>query len=88
MRRGEGRGGEGRGGEGRGGELYMPRIKVDEFWFVLGVESGSNYSGDLRDAQKSIPLGTVAAVIVTSTICILSEKLSSVLYSRSDESYK
>ncbi|CAL1532294.1 unnamed protein product, partial [Lymnaea stagnalis] len=35
---------------------------------ILGVESGSNYSGDLKDAQISIPRGTIAAAVVTSII--------------------
>lgn len=33
--------------------------------------AGSNRSGDLRDAQKSIPIGTIAAITTTSTVCIL-----------------
>lgn len=33
--------------------------------------AGSNRSGDLRDAQKSIPVGTILAIITTSIICIL-----------------
>jgi len=37
---------------------------------VLGFMSGSNRSGDLSDAQKSIPVGTIGAVIFTSIICI------------------
>jgi len=37
---------------------------------VLGFMSGSNRSGDLSDAQKSIPVGTIAAVIFTSLVCI------------------
>lgn len=40
--------------------------------FVLtGIMAGSNRSGDLRDAQKSIPVGTIAAITTTSTVCIL-----------------
>lgn len=38
----------------------------------LGIMAGSNRSGDLRDAQKSIPIGTIAAITTTSTVCILS----------------
>lgn len=36
--------------------------------------AGSNRSGDLRDAQKSIPIGTIAAITTTSTVCILKFK--------------
>ena len=37
--------------------------------------AGSNRSGDLHDAQRSIPLGTVCAVLLTSSLyllCVLS----------------
>lgn len=33
--------------------------------------AGSNRSGDLRDAQKSIPVGTILAIVTTSLVCIL-----------------
>ena len=36
--------------------------------------AGSNRSGDLRDAQKSIPIGTIGAIMTTSTVylsCVL-----------------
>lgn len=38
---------------------------------LKGIMAGSNRSGDLRDAQKSIPIGTIAAISTTSTVCIL-----------------
>ncbi|XP_053305524.1 solute carrier family 12 member 4 [Spea bombifrons] len=37
---------------------------------VTGIMAGSNRSGDLRDAQKSIPVGTILAILTTSFIYI------------------
>uniref|UniRef100_A0A8C3JGG5 Solute carrier family 12 member 5 n=1 Tax=Calidris pygmaea TaxID=425635 RepID=A0A8C3JGG5_9CHAR len=37
-----------------------------------GIMAGSNRSGDLRDAQKSIPTGTILAIATTSAVYISS----------------
>ncbi|XP_065915936.1 solute carrier family 12 member 6-like isoform X3 [Dysidea avara] len=38
--------------------------------FESRIMAGSNRSGDLKDAQKSIPIGTIAAILTTSLIYI------------------
>lgn len=35
---------------------------------IPGIMAGSNRSGDLADAQKSIPIGTICAILTTSTV--------------------
>ncbi|XP_039618865.1 solute carrier family 12 member 4 isoform X2 [Polypterus senegalus] len=39
---------------------------------VTGIMAGSNRSGDLRDAQKSIPVGTILAIATTSLVYLSS----------------
>lgn len=39
---------------------------------VTGIMAGSNRSGDLADAQKSIPIGTIGAILTTSTVYLSS----------------
>lgn len=42
------------------------------FCVILGIMAGSNRSGDLADAQKSIPIGTICAILTTSTVYLSS----------------
>uniref|UniRef100_A0AAX7W7G7 Solute carrier family 12 member 7b n=1 Tax=Astatotilapia calliptera TaxID=8154 RepID=A0AAX7W7G7_ASTCA len=64
-------------------DIYMPYVVNDITTFftllvgiyfpsVTGIMAGSNRSGDLRDAQKSIPIGTILAITTTSIIYITS----------------
>uniref|UniRef100_A0A8C2FPG1 Solute carrier family 12 member 7b n=1 Tax=Cyprinus carpio TaxID=7962 RepID=A0A8C2FPG1_CYPCA len=64
-------------------DKYMPYVANDITTFftllvgiyfpsVTGIMAGSNRSGDLRDAQRSIPIGTILAIATTTIICILS----------------
>ncbi|KAK3754150.1 hypothetical protein RRG08_024223 [Elysia crispata] len=39
---------------------------------VTGIMAGSNRSGDLADAQKSIPMGTICAIATTSIVYLTS----------------
>ncbi|XP_019724920.1 solute carrier family 12 member 7-like isoform X2 [Hippocampus comes] len=59
------------------GDVYKPYVFNDMatyftllvgiyFPSVTGIMAGSNRSGDLRDAQRSIPVGTIMAILTTS----------------------
>ena len=49
---------------------------------VTGIMAGSNRSGDLRDAQSSIPRGTIAATLVTSLLYLLTTFMYGAVASR------
>eukprot|EP00064_Thunnus_orientalis_P006070 superscaffoldBa00000616_g6084 len=39
---------------------------------LVGIMAGSNRSGDLKDAQRSIPIGTILAILTTSIVYLSS----------------
>ncbi|XP_023562248.1 solute carrier family 12 member 7 isoform X2 [Octodon degus] len=47
---------------------YFTMLVGIYFPSVTGIMAGSNRSGDLKDAQKSIPTGTILAIVTTSLI--------------------
>uniref|UniRef100_A0A8C3JGW1 Solute carrier family 12 member 5 n=1 Tax=Calidris pygmaea TaxID=425635 RepID=A0A8C3JGW1_9CHAR len=70
-------------GDGRGGmEAWGCTVSLSGVAVALpavapsplspGIMAGSNRSGDLRDAQKSIPTGTILAIATTSAVYISS----------------
>ncbi|XP_051796775.1 solute carrier family 12 member 7 isoform X7 [Acanthochromis polyacanthus] len=69
------------GGHDPSQDVYLPYVANDITTFftllvgiyfpsVTGIMAGSNRSGDLRDAQKSIPIGTILAIATTSFIYV------------------
>ncbi|KAK2506838.1 hypothetical protein MC885_010358 [Smutsia gigantea] len=44
---------------------YFTMLVGIYFPSVTGIMAGSNRSGDLKDAQKSIPMGTIMAIVTT-----------------------
>ncbi|XP_027755138.1 solute carrier family 12 member 7-like isoform X4 [Empidonax traillii] len=50
---------------------YFTMLVGIYFPSVTGIMAGSNRSGDLKDAQKSIPTGTILAISTTSFISLL-----------------
>ncbi|PAV81123.1 hypothetical protein WR25_22373 [Diploscapter pachys] len=70
---------EDRGEQGKASEYYIYAQQVTSFMILIGVffpsatgiMAGSNRSGNLRDAAKSLPLGTLAAQNFTSIIYLV-----------------
>ncbi|KAK7115113.1 hypothetical protein V1264_001047 [Littorina saxatilis] len=65
---GEGYGEQGRGEISRDITTSFVILLAIYFPSITGFEQGTSYSGDLKDAQKSIPQGTLYAVLVTSIV--------------------
>ncbi|CAI9727615.1 solute carrier family 12 member 3-like isoform X1 [Octopus vulgaris] len=60
-------------------ENFLPDFRNEEFFSVFsiffpaatGILAGANISGDLKDAQVSIPKGTLLAIAISSVVYIL-----------------
>lgn len=51
---------------------------------VTGIMAGSNRSASLKDTQRSIPIGTLAATLTTSTLYLISVLLFGALATREE----
>ena len=66
------------GGHPKGGyitvDMYTSFVLLVGIFFpsCTGIMAGSNRSGDLADPQKSIPIGTIMAILTTSTVYLSS----------------
>jgi len=55
-------------------DIYTSFVLLIGIFFpsCTGIMAGSNRSGDLADPQKSIPIGTILAILVTSSVYLSS----------------
>ena len=51
---------------------HDPAVQKKTTYVISGIMAGSNRSGDLADPQKSIPIGTIMAILTTSLVYLSS----------------